>query len=167
MSLELGADLARVTVQVGWVERLWGNWSLAHRTWHCREKTQLGTPMEVTKLAARLTKLTSRLAKLTNRLAKLATRLAKLAKRLTSSQLAVLGQVGHCLGAGTVTGCDGERGVAVLHATHPKNAATLASVETIVVVVTSRALVAGALATTTTMAALNHRLWWAERMGIR
>ena len=171
MSLELGADLARVTVQVGGVERLGGNWSLAQRrTWHCREKTQLGTPMEasmVTKLAARLTILTSRLAKLTNRLAKLATRLAKLAKRVTSSQLAVLGQVGHRLGAGTVAGGDGERGVAVLHASYPKNAATLAPIETVVVVVASRALVAGALATPTTMATLNHRLWGAEGMGIR
>merc|ERR1719201_3334034 len=55
----------------------------------------------VTKLAARLTILTSRLAKL-------ATGLAKLAKRVTSSQLAVLGQVGHRLGAGTVAGGDGE-----------------------------------------------------------
>ena len=169
MSLELGADLARVTVQVGGVERLGGNWSFAQRrTWHCREKTQLGTPMEVTKLAARLTILTSRLAKLTNRLAKLATRLAKLAKRLTSSsQLAILGQIRHRLRAGTVTGGDGERGVAVLHATHPKNAATLAPVETIVVVMASRALVAGSLATPTTMAALYHRLWGAEGMGIR
>merc|ERR1719305_2246415 len=53
-----------------------------------------------------VTILAGRLAKLTNRLAKLATRLAKLAKRVTSPQLAVLGQVGHRLGAGTVAGGD-------------------------------------------------------------
>jgi len=117
--------------------------------------------------AAKVTKLAARLTKLTGRLTKLAARLAKLAKRVTSSQLAVLGEVGHCLGAGTVTGGDGEGCVAVLHPTHTKNAATLAPVETIVVVMTSRALVAGTLATSTTMAALCHRLWGTERMGIR
>ena len=117
--------------------------------------------------AAKVTKLAARLTKLTGRLAKLAARVAKLAKRLTSSQLSVLGEVRHRLGAGTVTGGDGERGVAVFHATHPNNAATLASVETVVVVVASRALVTGALTTPTTMAALNHGLWGAEGMGIR
>ena len=117
---------------------------------------------------AKVTELASRLTKLTDRLAKLATRLAKLAKRLTSSsQLAILGQIRHRLRPGTVIGGDGERGVAVFHATHPNNAATLASVETVVVVVASRALVTGALTTPTTMAALNHGLWGAEGMGIR
>ena len=163
MSLELGADLAGVTVQIGGVERLWGNWPFAQAAWHCGQKTQLGTPMQT----AKVTKLTARLTKLTDRLAKLAARLAKLAKRLTSSQLAVLGQVRHSLRGGTVTGCDGERCVAVLHAAHPHNAATLAPVETVVVVVAGRALVTGALATPATMAALCHRLWRSEGMGIR
>merc|ERR1719500_2625544 len=67
--------------------------------------------------------------------AKLAARLAKLAKRVTSSQLAVLGEVRHRLGAGTVAVGDGEGGVTVLHASNPKNAATLAAIETVVVVV--------------------------------
>jgi len=89
-------------MQVGGVKRLWGNWSFAHWTWHSGEKTQLGTPME----ASKVTKLAARLTKLTGRLAKLAARVTKLAKRLTSSQLSVLGEVRHRLGAGTVTGGD-------------------------------------------------------------
>ena len=123
--------------------------------------------------AAQLTKraklATAGLAKLAGRLAKLAARLTKLAKRLTSptSKLAVLGQIRQSLRARAVTRCDGERRVAVLHPSNPKNAATLAPVETVVVVVASRALVTGALTTPTTMAALNHGLWGAEGMGIR
>ena len=157
-------------MQIGGVERLRGNWSFAQAAWHCGEKTQLRTPMEAaegTELTARLTKLTARLTKLTGRLTELAARLAELAKRLTSSQLAVLGQVRHRLGAGTVTGGNGERGVAVLHATYPKNAATLAPVETVVVVVAGRALVTGALATSASMATLCHRLWGTKGMSIR
>ena len=150
-------------MQIGGVERLRGNWSFAQAAWHCGEKTQLRTPME----AAEGTELTARLTKLTARLAKLTGRLAELAKRLTSSQLAVLGQVRHRLGAGTVTGGNGERGVAVLHATHPKNAATLAPVETVVVVVAGRALGTGALATSASMATLCHRLWGTKGMSIR
>ena len=112
--------------------------------------------------AAQLTKraklATAGLAKLGGRLAKLAARLTKLAKGLTSptSKMAVLGQVRQCLRARAVTRCDGEWCVAVLHPSNPKNTATFAPVETVVVVVAGRALVASALTTPTAMAALCH-----------
>ena len=119
--------------------------------------------MEATEMA----KLAGRLANLTGRLAKMAARLVILAKMLTSPQMAVLGQVRHRLRGGTVAGDDGQRSVAVLHASHTKNAASLASVEAVVVVVACGALVAGALAASTTMTALCHRLRWTEGIGIR
>ena len=101
--------------------------------------------MEATKVA----KLAGRLANLTGRLAKMAARLVILAKMLTSPQMAVLGQVRHRLRGGTVAGDDGQRSVAVLHASHTKNAASLTSVEPVVVVVAGGTLVTSSLTSST------------------